>query len=167
MTSHTAHTKYKWPPYATEWNTPMKIICVRHCWQLSQFAHTSQLINLIEAKSEGLFYQVLSSQCVFISSCDLFWSHQHCGITAECGVDKSVNNSTAHVCAFCKTKSLCKNAKCDAYALVAQTVTIGKQRTTPKLDLKIQFLPTPTTLDQTPSVFQDFVQSLKEAVFKD
>jgi len=60
------------------------------CWQLSPFAHTSQLINLIEAISEGLFYQGSSSQCVFISSCDLFWSHQHCGITAECGVDKSI-----------------------------------------------------------------------------
>jgi len=22
MTSQTAHTKYKWPPYATEWNPP-------------------------------------------------------------------------------------------------------------------------------------------------
>jgi len=80
-------------------------------------------------------------------------------------VDKSVNTSTAHVCAFCETKSLCKNAKCDAYALVAQTVTIDKHRTTPKLDLKKHFLPTPTTLDQIPSVFQDFVQNWKVAVF--
>jgi len=45
-----------------------------------------------------------------------------CGITAESGMDKSVNTTTAHVC---ETKSLCKNAKCDAYTLfVAQTVTI-------------------------------------------
>jgi len=40
-----------------------------------------------------------------------------CGITAECGVDKSGNTSTAHVSAFCETKSLYKRAKCDAYAL--------------------------------------------------
>ena len=30
VTSQTAHIKYKWPPYATEWNPPMKIFCVRH-----------------------------------------------------------------------------------------------------------------------------------------
>jgi len=41
----------------------------------------------------------------------------HTVFTAECGVYKSVNTSAAHVCAFCETKSLCKNAKCDAYAL--------------------------------------------------
>jgi len=33
-----------------------------------------------------------------------------CGIAAESGVDKSVNTSAAHVCAFCENKSLCKNA---------------------------------------------------------
>jgi len=38
-----------------------------------------------------------------------------CGITAECGVDKLVNTSAAHICAFCHTMSLCKNATCDAY----------------------------------------------------
>jgi len=31
VTSQTANTKYKWLPYATEWNPPMKIFCVRHC----------------------------------------------------------------------------------------------------------------------------------------
>ena len=31
VTSQTAHTKYKWLPYATEWNPSMKIFCVRHC----------------------------------------------------------------------------------------------------------------------------------------
>ena len=25
VTSQTAHTKYKWPPYATEWSPPMKL----------------------------------------------------------------------------------------------------------------------------------------------
>jgi len=63
-------------------------------------------------------------------------------------VDKSVNRSAAYVCAF--SASLCKNAKCDGYALfVAETVTIGKH--SPKSDLKKKCLPTPTTLDQTPS----------------
>jgi len=48
------------------------------------------------------------------------------GITAERSVDKLVNTSAAHFCTFCETKSLRKNAKCDAYAFfVAQTVTIG------------------------------------------
>jgi len=30
VTSQTAHTKYKWLPYAAEWNPPMKSFCVRH-----------------------------------------------------------------------------------------------------------------------------------------
>ena len=48
-----------------------------------------------------------------------------CGITAECGVNKLVKTTAAHVC---ETKSLCKNAKCDAQptdVFVAQTVTIS------------------------------------------
>jgi len=44
-----------------------------------------------------------------------------CGIAAECGVAKSVNISAVHVCAFCETKSVCKNAKCDAYTLFCGT----------------------------------------------
>jgi len=32
VTSQTAHTKYKWPPYVTAWNPPMEIFCARHCW---------------------------------------------------------------------------------------------------------------------------------------
>jgi len=44
-----------------------------------------------------------------------------CGITAECGVKKSVNTSPAHICAFCGTQPLCKNAKCDAYCLFCGT----------------------------------------------
>jgi len=35
VTSQTAHTKYKWPPYAAERTPPMKIFCVRHCFPLS------------------------------------------------------------------------------------------------------------------------------------
>jgi len=53
----------------------------------------------------------------------------NCGITAECGVDKSVNTSAAHVYAICENKPLCKNAKFDAYTIFcvfcAQTVTIS------------------------------------------
>jgi len=48
--SQTAHTKYKWPVTTIcHWmNPPMKIFCVRHCWQLPWFGHASQLVNLIE-----------------------------------------------------------------------------------------------------------------------
>jgi len=48
-----------------------------------------------------------------------------CGITAEFGVDKSVNTSAVHVCTFYETRPLCKNAKCDAYTLFCGTVTIS------------------------------------------
>jgi len=51
----------------------------------------------------------------------------HTVFTAECGVYKSVNTSAAHVCAFCETKSLCKNAKCDAYALFCGTNSYNRQ----------------------------------------
>ena len=30
VTSQRPHITSKWPPYATEWNPPMKIFCVRH-----------------------------------------------------------------------------------------------------------------------------------------
>jgi len=50
-----------------------------------------------------------------------------CGITAVCGVDKSVNTSAAHVCAFCETKSLCKNAKCDAHGRFCGTNSNNRQ----------------------------------------
>jgi len=53
------------------------------------------------------------------------------GITAECGVDNSVKTSAAHICAFCETKSLCKNAKCDAHGFFCSTVTIGEQKLSP------------------------------------
>jgi len=108
MTSQTAHAKYKWPPYATEWNFRMKTFCAHHCWQLLWFAYAPQLINLIEAKSEGLFYQGLEVTMRFYFKLWLVLVTSDCGITAECGVDKSVDTSAAHVCAFCETKSLCK-----------------------------------------------------------
>ena len=43
------------------------------------------------------------------------------------------------------------------------SLTIGKQRISPKSDLKKIFLPTPTTLDQTPS---DYAGLVVVAVFK-
>ena len=33
VTSQTAYTKHKWPPYALNERPPMKIFCVRHCWE--------------------------------------------------------------------------------------------------------------------------------------
>jgi len=76
-----------------------------------------------------------------------------CGITAECGVKKSVNTSAALVCAFCETKSLCKNAKCDAYTLFCGTNSHNRRaEDQPGVGFfKKEVLPTPTTLDQTPS----------------
>ena len=60
----------------------------------------------------------------------------NCGITAECSVNNSVNTAAAYICTFCETKSLCKNAKCDAYGLfVAQTVTVREQKISPKSDI--------------------------------
>ena len=43
VTSHRAHTKYKWPPYDPERTPPMKIFCVRHCLCAVQFAHQAIL----------------------------------------------------------------------------------------------------------------------------
>jgi len=37
-----------------------------------------------------------------------------CGITVECSVNKSVNTTAAHICAFCEITPYCKNAECDA-----------------------------------------------------
>ena len=47
-----------------------------------------------------------------------------CESTAECGADKSVSTSEAHVCTFCETKSLCKNAKCDTHTLFCGTNSV-------------------------------------------
>jgi len=101
-------------------------------------AHATRPINLIEIVHRGeirgsvipgvevtmRFYFILG--LVLVTS--------DCGITAERSVDKLVNTSAAHIWAFCDTKSLSKNAKCDTYALffVAQTVTIGEQKISPK-----------------------------------
>jgi len=51
----------------------------------------------------------------------------YCGIIAKCSVDKLVNTSAVHVSAFCKTKCLYKNAKCDAYALFCGTNSHNQQ----------------------------------------
>jgi len=73
-----------------------------------------------------------------------------CGIIAECSVNKSVNTTAAHICAFCETKSLCKNAKCDACGLFHDTNSHNR-RTEDQPEVgyfKKEILPTPTTLDQ-------------------
>ena len=76
-----------------------------------------------------------------------------CGITAECSVNKSVNTTAAHICAFCDTKSLCKNAKCEAYALFRGTNSNNRRaEDQPEVGYFFkEFLPTFTTLEQTPS----------------
>jgi len=83
----------------------------------------------------------------------------NCGITAECSVSKSVNTTAAHICAFCETKSLCKNAKCDAYGLFRCTNSHNwRAEDQPEVGYFLkEFLPTPTTLDQTPSDYPDLV----------
>ena len=135
VTSQTAHTKYKWPPYVTEWNPHHEIFCVRHCWQLLWFAHALQLINLIEVKSESLFYQGLRSQCDFISSCDLFWSHQTVELLTSV---VWTSQSTPAQRMFAHFVRLSPGAKLQSVTLTdfleAQTVTVGKQRISPNSD---------------------------------
>ena len=61
-------------------------------------------LNLIEiGRNRFMLGRVLVTSC--------------CGITAECSVNKSVKTTAAHICAFCETETLWKNAKCDAYGL--------------------------------------------------
>ena len=81
---------------------PMKIFCLRHCWQLSWFAHASQLINLIKIGHRGeIRGSVLpgfkATMCYYFKLWLLLVTLD-CGITAECDVDKLVNTSAAHVC---------------------------------------------------------------------
>jgi len=42
-------------------------------------------------------------------------------------VNKSVNTTAAHVCAFCDAKSLCKNSKCDTDGLFRDTNNYNQQ----------------------------------------
>ena len=83
----------------------------------------------------------------------------NCGITAECSVNKSVNTTAAHICAFCETKSLCKNAKCDAYGHFGGTNSHNRRaEDQPEVGYFFkEFLPTPTTLDHTPSEYTGLV----------
>jgi len=61
VTSQTAHNKYKWLPYVTEWNTPMKIFCVRH-W-LDQVCRSRWRLQVSPSQPEpvlilfNIFYQ--------------------------------------------------------------------------------------------------------------
>ena len=97
-----------------------------------------QLIDLIEIGRRGEIRKSvlpwIKVTMHFYFKLGLVLVTSDCGITAKCGVDKLVNTSTAHVCAFCKTKFLCKNAKYDGYALFCGTVILDEQRTRPESD---------------------------------
>jgi len=73
-------------------------------------------------------------------------------------VNKSVNTTAAHICAFCETKSFCKNAKYDAYGLFRGTNSHNR-RTEDQSEVGYlkKILPTPTTVDQTPSEYPGLV----------
>jgi len=45
--SQTTHTKYKWPPYATEWTPSKKIFCVRHWLHLTLALRLSFLLHKV------------------------------------------------------------------------------------------------------------------------
>jgi len=82
-----------------------------------------------------------------------------CGNTAECSVNMSVNTTAAHICAFCETKSLCKNSKCDVYGLFRATHSHNR-RAEDQHQVGYffkEFLPTPTTLHKTPSDYPGLV----------
>jgi len=73
-------------------------------------------------------------------------------------VDNSVNTRAAHVCGFCETKYLRKNAKCNGYASFCGTNSHNRQaEDQPEVGIKKKNLPTPTTLDQTPSDYAGLV----------
>ena len=81
-------------------------------WELPWYAHAARLINFIEiGRCDEIRGSVLPGIKVTMRFCfklGLVLITSDCGITAGCGVDKSVNTSAAIVCAFCETKSLCK-----------------------------------------------------------
>jgi len=87
-----------------------------------------------------------------------------CGITAACGVNKSVNTTAAYICTFFETKFLCKNAKYDAYGLF-RGINSHNRRAEDQSKVFFfffeyflkEFLPTPTTPDQTPSDYLGLV----------
>ena len=78
-----------------------------------------------------------------------------CGITAECSVNKSVNITAGHICTICETKSLL----CDAYGLFRGTNNHNRRtEDQPEVgNFFKEFLPTPTSLDQTPSDYTGLV----------
>jgi len=90
-------------------------------WQLPWFAHSMWLLNLIgigcRGEIRGFVLPGIKVTMCFCFKLGLVLVKSDCGMTAKCDEDKSVNTSTMYVCAFCETKSLCKNAKCDAYIL--------------------------------------------------
>ena len=127
------------------------------------FAHASRPFNLIEigGRSEirGSVLPGIKVIIRFYFLLGLVLVISDCGITAECSVNKSVNTCAAHICAFCETKSLCKNAKCDAYGLFRGTNSLNRRaEDQPEVGYFLkEFLSTPTTLDQTPSDYPSLV----------
>jgi len=63
VTSQRAHTKYKWPPHATEWNPP---------WKRSVYA-TDQIILIDIANSERISpkFKMIFSQLIAVFQCFL------------------------------------------------------------------------------------------------
>ena len=100
-------------------------------WQLPWFAHAARQFSLIEiGRRGGTRGSVLPGIRVtmrFYFMLGLVLVTSDSGITAECAVNMPVNTSTAHICAFCETRSLCKNAKCDAYGLFCGTNSCNRR----------------------------------------
>jgi len=55
VTLQRPQTINKWPPYATEWNPPMKIFCVRH-WVLSIFSDCVLFYHAFHLKSTHIYF---------------------------------------------------------------------------------------------------------------
>ena len=90
VTSQTAHTKYKWPPYDPEPNPPMKIFCVRHCLCVCgsgshTFLHVDpQLKYTFFCRPRGLAHQLLIQGICSPPYCVAYY----CTTTASKGVRK-------------------------------------------------------------------------------
>jgi len=88
------------------------VAMVRSCCATNQFdRNRSPRRNPRVCSTRDKGHNAFLFQVGTCSSHIRLWNY---GITAECGVDKSVNTSAVHVWTSCETKSKCKNAKCDA-----------------------------------------------------
>ena len=109
------------------------------------FAHAARQISVIEIGRNWFMLEL-----VLVTS--------DCGNTAKCSLNKSVKTTAAHICAFCETTSLCKNAKYAAYGIFRGTNSHNRRADQPEVGYFLkEFLPTPTTLHQTPSDHPDLV----------